>query len=187
MTRRDGKPCKRCGTSAWDDNSYCLQCKKDNTRRWREGNKEHLLEYARTYREKNRQRIRDRHRGYSRQWYRKNREGLAEKNRRWQKQNPEKVAAISSRYRARKMGSDGNFTTEEFRRLCEKYGNRCLCCGRDDVALHADHVVPLTRGGRNDISNIQPLCKSCNSAKATRIIDYRTKGGVRRWIQKRLL
>jgi 5-methylcytosine-specific restriction endonuclease McrA len=49
-----------------------------------------------------------------------------------------------------------------------------LCCGRPDVKLTQDHVVPLARGGSNLIDNIQPLCASCNSSKGTQTIDYRS-------------
>jgi 5-methylcytosine-specific restriction protein A len=38
--------------------------------------------------------------------------------------------------------------------------------------LEADHVVPLTKGGSNDISNIQPLCGTCNRRKFVNIVDY---------------
>jgi 5-methylcytosine-specific restriction endonuclease McrA len=75
--------------------------------------------------------------------------------------------------RARKRGNGGTFTLEEWHALCERYGNRCLCCGATGVPLHIDHVIPLARGGRNDVSNLQPLCKPCNSQKYAKHIDYR--------------
>ena len=37
--------------------------------------------------------------------------------------------------------------------------------------LTVDHVVPISKGGSNDISNIQPLCCNCNSKKNAKQID----------------
>ena len=34
------------------------------------------------------------------------------------------------------------------------------------------YVATLSKGGSNDISNIQPLCQSCNSKKGIRTIRY---------------
>jgi hypothetical protein len=55
------------------------------------------------------------------------------------------------------------------------YNHTCLCCGRQEpeIALTIDHVVPLSKGGAHDISNIQPLCGSCNTSKYNKTIDYR--------------
>jgi hypothetical protein len=54
----------------------------------------------------------------------------------------------------------------------ELHGNKCLCCGsQENICI--DHVVPVYKGGKNEIENFQPLCKSCNSSKGTKIIDYR--------------
>ena len=76
--------------------------------------------------------------------------------------------------RAAKHASPGGFTAEEFKALCETYGNKWLACGDTEALLEADHVVPLTRGGSNDIGNIQPLCGTCNRKKYVRVIDYRS-------------
>lgn len=53
------------------------------------------------------------------------------------------------------------------------HGNKCLkCSSENDICI--DHVKPFIKGGTNDISNLQPLCRSCNSAKKDKEIDYRT-------------
>ena len=62
--------------------------------------------------------------------------------------------------------------------LCESYGNKCLACGDTEAVLEADHVVPLIKGGSDDISNIQPLCASCNRKKFVNIKDYRVSTDV---------
>jgi len=68
-------------------------------------------------------------------------------------------------------------TPKEWHDLCERYDFRCLACGQqmDPDKLTIDHVVPVLYGGKNSIDNIQPLCRSCNSAKHTRTTDYRPK------------
>lgn len=95
----------------------------------------------------------------------------------WREKNRDHVNAKSREYehirRARLESVGGSFSDSEWKSLLELYGNRCLCCGRIDVPLCADHVVPIAKGGTNTIDNIQPLCRSCNSRKHTKVVDYR--------------
>jgi 5-methylcytosine-specific restriction endonuclease McrA len=89
--------------------------------------------------------------------------------------------AAQRRFARRSFGFDpykeveGSHTVEAWLAVRESFGNRCLCCDRDDVALEKEHVVPLSMGGTNYIENIQPLCRRCNSSKWTNSIDYREK------------
>jgi 5-methylcytosine-specific restriction endonuclease McrA len=92
------------------------------------------------------------------------------------------VKAASQNRRVRKQAVEGSFTAQEWRDLLYWYGHRCLCCGRHalqtpELALEADHVVPIARGGTNWITNIQPLCRSCNARKRIKIVDYRVLYG----------
>jgi len=72
--------------------------------------------------------------------------------------------------------SDGHFTAAEFKAPCEEYGNVCLRCGDKGAPLAPDRVIPLSLGGSNWVSNIQPLCCRCNSQKSIKIIDYHLGG-----------
>jgi 5-methylcytosine-specific restriction endonuclease McrA len=66
------------------------------------------------------------------------------------------------------------FTSREDIRekVFDLHGHKCLNCGAtDDIAL--DHVKPIAKGGENKIDNLQPLCKSCNSSKGIKEVDYR--------------
>ena len=67
------------------------------------------------------------------------------------------------------------YTSTEWEELKAFYNHTCLCCGRKepDIKLTADRVIPGNKGGSYFIENIQPLCKSCNFKKHTKIIDYR--------------
>lgn len=49
----------------------------------------------------------------------------------------------------------------------------CMKC-QSTSRLEVDHVVPLSWGGTNDISNLQVLCRSCNATKLNKNAnDYR--------------
>jgi hypothetical protein len=43
-------------------------------------------------------------------------------------------------------------------------GYRCRRCG-SAYDLTIDHVFPVSRGGSNDVSNLQTLCRTCNCQK----------------------
>jgi hypothetical protein len=49
-----------------------------------------------------------------------------------------------------------------------QHGEFCVHCGRTDK-LTLDHIVPLSRGGTNHNSNMQLLCRRCNSRKSNRM------------------
>lgn len=96
-------------------------------------------------------------------------------NNRYYRQYRDKFYEYVNRRRARKLQADGFHTEAEWETLKAAYNYTCLCCGRrePEATLTRDHVIPLNVGGNDSIDNIQPLCKSCNSRKSTKVIDYR--------------
>jgi len=53
---------------------------------------------------------------------------------------------------------------QEWVDLLARHGGRCAHCGSAE-SIERDHIVPLSKGGDDDISNIQPLCRACNRRK----------------------
>lgn len=49
--------------------------------------------------------------------------------------------------------------------LLEKFGRRCVYCGRGETAFEIDHVLPRSRGGSDRVSNLVLSCHECNRAK----------------------
>lgn len=78
----------------------------------------------------------------------------------------ENMAHLKARRYAREKGATGQHTKVEWESLKITFDNRCAICGKKKP-LTKDHIVPLSQGGTDDIENIQPLCRNCNSTKHT--------------------
>ena len=83
----------------------------------------------------------------------------------------------SARARERRASYDtkGKVAEAEFWQLLRLYPC-CPCCGtswsRTEGAIARDHIIPLSRGGPNELANLQPLCQACNLAKSDRLIYF---------------
>jgi hypothetical protein len=63
--------------------------------------------------------------------------------------------------------------TEARNRILDKYNHKCNNCGSTE-RLEIDHIIPISKGGREDEINMQVLCKKCNLTKGNRmnILEY---------------
>jgi 5-methylcytosine-specific restriction endonuclease McrA len=164
----------------------CKVCWYKRSREWLALHPDKAAEYAQKWRDENlelsRERIRD--------WSQRNVEHKREQVRNWRLANPEKRLAqdrrnrsknkekqleIGRRRRARKASLEGVITAADWKSIKEFYNFTCLACGKrePEIKLTLDHIVPVVSGGANTIENAQPLCRSCNSKKGVKRIDYR--------------
>lgn len=63
---------------------------------------------------------------------------------------------------------------KEWLPLCGKVYQRdgyiCAYCDDEEGPFQIDHVIPVTRGGSNEMSNLRVACRSCNSSKGDRLL-----------------
>lgn len=116
------------------------------------------LAYLAQYREKNRERLRE----YQRNWALENRVAEREKSARYLAKNKEWNAEKSQKRRA-KLRDVGVFLVTNFE-MKKLYESECIACGSAEN-ITIDHIIPISRGGRHSIGNLQSLCLSCNSSK----------------------
>lgn len=133
------------------------EAKKQYRREYYIKNKERTLLLTKIYRQENPEKSR----GYTAKW-------------RLSNPNAKEVQRLSeNRRRAKIKLVENTLTKDEWIEICNFYENKCLSCGRKDLKLTIDHVIPIHLGGANSKSNVQPLCKSCNCKKHLKETDYR--------------
>jgi 5-methylcytosine-specific restriction endonuclease McrA len=104
---------------------------------------------------------------YGRTYRQRHPEKVAAKHRRWKEENPEQSRAIRRNRRARLLNAPGVHTSEDIGKILKLQKNRCAYCRAsfDETPYQVDHVLAISRGGSNDATNIQLLCRPCNSSK----------------------
>ena len=81
---------------------------------------------------------------------------------------------VKNLWHRRKREADGTHSFEDWENLKAQYNWTCPSCKKQEpeIKLTEDHIIPLSRGGSDNIENIQPLCLICNIKKHTKIIKY---------------
>ncbi|GAG95041.1 unnamed protein product, partial [marine sediment metagenome] len=68
----------------------------------------------------------------------------------------------------------GRYSIDEkyWKWLCFFLDYRCQMCGHKYIfrELQVDHIIPVSKGGKSNWKNIQPLCKKCNCSKKDKML-----------------
>ena len=77
-----------------------------------------------------------------------------------------KKYSITSKFEREAMNDDIRYN------VLKRDNFRCRICGataNDGVKLHVDHIVPVSKGGKTVMHNLQTLCERCNKGKSNKI------------------
>jgi 5-methylcytosine-specific restriction endonuclease McrA len=183
------KTCKRCQSdkplsdfskhkSSFDGfQPYCKVCNSEYKKEYAKRNKEKINNYARLryqkdkdsyslankkYVAKNKERVYEK----TLEWRQSNKYKVSQYKKKYQKNNPNVSKDSANRRRARRLKAETFVVIKKDTRGILKSG--CRKCG-SLTNIQIDHIIPLSRGGRHSIGNLQPLCKPCNASKGSKL------------------
>lgn len=127
------------------------------SREWAEANRELVNERARDYYERAGAKVRRK-----RLLDTTVRERTLAVARQWHRDNPDKSAALAKAKKAKRRAA-GRVSAADIRRIVAEQDGKCFWC---EAVLgdryHADHYIPVARGGTSDPDNIVASCPTCN-------------------------
>ena len=163
--------------------SKCKKCAAEYKAQYCQANIERIAEYKKLYDQNNKDVIK--------QYQQSNRERISEYQKQYRKSNSVQIAALKNRYsltpkgkaiakadkhnrRAAKLNNGGKHTGAEILELFDLQSGKCPYCKAKlhktkRNSFHVDHVMPLSKGGSNNVSNIQLLCPRCNLSKHNKL------------------
>lgn len=87
----------------------------------------------------------------------------------YREENVDLVRAHKSNRAAMLKAARGNISAVTVSRLREYQKDRCLYCDADcSTSFHVDHIIPLAKGGTNELTNLAIACPPCNLRKQAR-------------------
>jgi len=154
-------------------NYTCKVCNNELNKAYREANpeknkaryianSENVIAQSKAWKAANQ----DRAKANNKAWYAANKEKVKASSKAWEKANPEACRIINHNRNARKRLNGGALSKGLSAKLFNLQRGLCPCCNQPlGDNYHMDHIMPISKGGKNEDWNIQLLRATCNNQK----------------------
>ena len=133
-------------------------------REWKRKNRIEMLAQRKLYREANK----DKQKNYFKEYRLNNLDKEVKRNRAWVLNNPDKNRAKHSVRRARIRNVNDIKTLEARKQLVALFRQAVKREVETGYGWHVDHTIPITRGGRHCLTNLQVVPAKWNLSKGNR-------------------
>src|SRR6266702_829361 len=184
----------RCSRGGF--NTRCKVCRNWENKIFRDAHPGYRKGYYQEHQESIIQRNRryPSRKSYHASYYQANRNQLLTQTKAYKEEHPETVRAGRMHYqqtergkerhaasehsrRARKRSTGGSYTPQEIEVQYKRQKGKCHYCRNKMATYHIEHVIPISRGGTNDSSNIVLACPTCNMSKGNKLPHEWPQGG----------
>lgn len=147
--------------------TICKPCNIEKVAKWQKANPGRVLESSRRIYHRDIEKSRKARAARVRKWYKAHPDKGREASASWKSKNRKMATAYENSRRARKLEAGIYLILP--REINKILSSPCAACGKCDK-ISIDHIIPLSRGGRHSVGNLQALCQRCNSSKNDKTI-----------------
>jgi 5-methylcytosine-specific restriction endonuclease McrA len=122
----------------------------------------------------------------NKEYYKQNKEELKKKAQQWYHSEKGRDSVYQSNLKRRSYKNHVRFEGIRRKELLDRDNWECRNCGckvhdksiggnqnrhlwDDEFKAHIDHIIPISKGGNSDPSNLQVLCRTCNLSKHDKV------------------
>lgn len=100
-------------------------------------------------------------------WEENNKERRREVSKQWREDNPDKIFNYANKRRQLEENQGNGISKEQWLEMMKFFEWKCAYSGvtLNKNSRSIDHIIPLSKGGENEIWNLVPMHKSYNSQK----------------------